>query len=695
MNLFDSISWRPIHLPMFLLVNIFIGLVVIDLSAQSHARAPKEKISRVDSIIMNASKLAMTNKDSSILLLKDLADDLENSDDDNTVDLGNIYHAMAEIFYMTTESRESIRYYNKSITFIQDEVLKAKYKLRVASNYIELGELDSAKVYLDVAEIVTLNSGRDIDKMFLYQTMSNYYKSKNQLITALDYQQKAYKSIRDIEGYEYAKISILRELGIIQNLIGNTEGALSYFNKGFELAREKELNLSMASMNRYLGDIYFKEKNYEEALKNYRTSLKHYLKNSNRTMQLVVGSNISRIYIFQNKLDKAQAVLDSMDQIKLDYEPIIFNYLFAKAEWAKTIKAFDQSKSFYTELIREARQNNSNRVVMYSMYGLSDCYRLEGDQLNSLKYYERYQALKDSVFSLNQTNILSDYEAKYQRANQEMQITELNLENEKQIQELVRRERQILFIGVLFLSILIIGLQLYFAYRSKLRYTKELGETNHTIAETLDKNKTLMKEIHHRVKNNLQVISSLLNLQSRQITDFEAKAAIVNSQNRIRSMSMIHQDIYLDEEIKSIDLGLYINNLVRNLSNSFKSESSGLKFNFKLDKTFVEIDDAIPIGLIYNELITYFIQSLKEEQSKGITVGLDNTDDHLKVTVSSDQLISEQDFLQDDNLGYKIVRSFTAKWKADIQTSEKDGYVVSIHIPKTKLLGQIRNSKAS
>ena len=113
-----------------------------------------------------------------------------------------------------------------------------------------------------------------------------------------------------------------------------------------------------------------------------------------------------------------------------------------------------------------------------------------------------------------------------------------------------------------------------------------------------------MKEIHHRVKNNLQIISSLLNLQARFIKDQTAVDAVQEGRNRVKSMALIHQKLYQQDNIEGIDMPEYIDNLMSSLVSSYKITNDRLTISKEVSPILLDIDTAIPLGLIINELLT-------------------------------------------------------------------------------------------
>lgn len=124
------------------------------------------------------------------------------------------------------------------------------------------------------------------------------------------------------------------------------------------------------------------------------------------------------------------------------------------------------------------------------------------------------------------------------------------------------------------------------------------------ILESLKEKDTLLKEIHHRVKNNLQIVSSLLNLQATNIKDTYALEIFKESQNRIRSMALIHEELYQTEKLSKINLESYITNLSNHLYKSYRDDLTYVNFEIKIDNVYLDIENAIPVGLIINEAIS-------------------------------------------------------------------------------------------
>jgi two-component sensor histidine kinase len=159
------------------------------------------------------------------------------------------------------------------------------------------------------------------------------------------------------------------------------------------------------------------------------------------------------------------------------------------------------------------------------------------------------------------------------------------------------------------------------------------------IRRSLREKEALLAEIHHRVKNNMQIISSLLSLQSRDIKDEKALSLIKNCEDRIISMSLVHEKLYLSEDLSRIDFGNYITSITAMLFQSYRVDSRIVNFTTHIEDAFFGVETAIPLGLIVNELISNAMKHAFPNNRRGdLTVELARSDkaDTYKLTVTDD-----------------------------------------------------------
>ncbi|HEY9670658.1 MAG TPA: PAS domain S-box protein [Waterburya sp.] len=201
--------------------------------------------------------------------------------------------------------------------------------------------------------------------------------------------------------------------------------------------------------------------------------------------------------------------------------------------------------------------------------------------------------------------------------------------------------------------------------------------TEDQIKASLLEKETLLKEIHHRVKNNLQVISSLLRLQSRQIRDKQALELFQDSQNRVQAIALIHELLYKSPNLSGINVQDYIQTLVGNLCRAYHTHQRAITFNLNVEPVELTIDTAIPCGLIINELVSNTLKHAFPENRGGeICVHLLHSDpDHFILSISDNGIGLDSDFdlLNTSSLGLQLVYRLTKQLEGGIEVNQEQG----------------------
>ena len=208
-------------------------------------------------------------------------------------------------------------------------------------------------------------------------------------------------------------------------------------------------------------------------------------------------------------------------------------------------------------------------------------------------------------------------------------------------------------------------------------HTRQLQEVKRNIAKELEEKETLIKEVHHRVKNNLQTVSSLLSLQSRSIADQKIQSLIKSSQNRVISMAMVHEMLYMREDITKIEYRTYINELINYLIKSVKGADSKVKVVIDVPEMELGIDTAIPLGILINETMTNALKyGIKNDDEGEIHIALRQEPDHTYVLMMGDNGIGFSEtvtFETSKTLGLKLIHNLARQLKGSIirDTSKK------------------------
>lgn len=215
--------------------------------------------------------------------------------------------------------------------------------------------------------------------------------------------------------------------------------------------------------------------------------------------------------------------------------------------------------------------------------------------------------------------------------------------------------------------------------------TTEAKLAEERIRASLREKEVLLKEVHHRVKNNLQIISSLIDLQSEYLHDEQSRAFFQDSQNRIRSMALIHQKLYQSDSLASIDLRVYIEELATHLFSTSVQDPVVILLKVDMEDISLGMDEAIPCGLIVNELVSNSLQHAFPDNRGGeIVLRCSNVDGWIELTVSDNGvgMPPDLDLGTTETLGLQLVTTLVKQLRGKIVvTSELGGTVISITFP--------------
>lgn len=204
------------------------------------------------------------------------------------------------------------------------------------------------------------------------------------------------------------------------------------------------------------------------------------------------------------------------------------------------------------------------------------------------------------------------------------------------------------------------------------------------LMNSLKEKEVLLKEIHHRVKNNLQIISSLLSLQSNYIEDKNSREMFLESQNRIRSMSLIHEKLYQSDSLSEIEFSEYIQELSSYLAVSYNLDSTYFKIITDVEKVKCHIDIAIPLGIILNELITNSIKhAFKDVENGEIKLQIGKNDTHLEIFYfdNGSGLPENYDVYNSGTLGFSLILNLAEQLNSEFSIEAKKHFSIKLFVP--------------
>jgi two-component system, sensor histidine kinase PdtaS len=297
-----------------------------------------------------------------------------------------------------------------------------------------------------------------------------------------------------------------------------------------------------------------------------------------------------------------------------------------------------------------------------------------GNYGQAYDYLLKSKTISDSIFAVNKAKLTQELEVQYQTQKKEadLRIKEENILFLHQRAELIRT----VTILIVALLAVIIGL-LFWLFRAKLKSNRLITHKNELLQQLVKDKSWLLKEMHHRVKNNLHTIMNLLEFQSVYLHD-DALDAIRNSQSRIFSMSLIHQKLYQsDDDAKTIDMASYIPELVAYLKDCF-GRRQNLHVNIHMDRSVIcYVEDAVPLGLIINEAVTNSMKyAFKNDQNGKIDITLRATGtDKYELIIADNGTGLSKDFNLDTatTLGFQLIKGLSEQLEAQLQVINEDG----------------------
>jgi len=304
---------------------------------------------------------------------------------------------------------------------------------------------------------------------------------------------------------------------------------------------------------------------------------------------------------------------------------------------------------------------------------LSNQYEAIGDLENALKYTKLFAETHVDFQYETIENLRNELQVKYETVKREETISEQETVISQQ------RITQFLYGGIAaLLAMIAIGL-LYFNNKRKAR-NEALSALNNELDKKNSQNELLLREIHHRVKNNLAIVQSLISLQSAKMEDSAGKDAMIASNSRVKSMGIIHQRLYQGSDLGSIEMQEYFQTLGEGLLDAYGTHER-VQIDVSMDKLDLDVDTAIPIGLIVNELLTNAMKYAFPEGRKGnIDVTLKQVDEHYLDLKVSDDGVGKQIGSQGDGFGSQLVSLLCKQLKGTVEEVDGLGTVIKMRL---------------
>lgn len=216
---------------------------------------------------------------------------------------------------------------------------------------------------------------------------------------------------------------------------------------------------------------------------------------------------------------------------------------------------------------------------------------------------------------------------------------------------------------------------------------KKRQEAEEYLKKSLAEKDVLLREVHHRVKNNMQIISSILSMQSRNIDEPKLKEVLQESQNRIHSMALIHENLYNNKSLANIMFSTYIKSLTGNIARTYSNIQTSVQFDYQIDIAYLPMDIAIPCGLIINELISNSFKYAFVNMSTGvISIHFKSLKDDEYILAVSDNGVgipAEVNIFKTKSLGMKILHKLVQQIDGELKSDFTNGTKFIIQFKST------------
>ena len=569
-----------------------------------------------------------------------------------------------------------------------------------------------------------------------YNNIGHCYKYLGDYEKALKYYFKSMEICENLQ--DSAGIAMLNNhLAIIYDYQGNYKMALDYYFKSLKINENLGIEEEIGAAYGNIGILFYYLEDYEQALIYQRRNLEMMQKTGEKRGEGIAYFNIGNIYERQGKYDLALENIQKGMQIRIETgekQGIATGYhnlglIYDKQEKSDlAVEMFDKGLALSDEIgykLGTAQNNVSLGIIFFragntslarsylekakrigTELGYPEIIRASAEWLSKVyassnNYHEAYQHMllfeemddsltsEENIKKITQMEMQYDFDKQEQARAFEQEQERIRHQEEMKQQKIIKTAFLIGFCLVAILAFFILR-----SYYQKKRANELLAEQkeeiqamNDMLKDSLDEKEVLLKEIHHRVKNNLQIISSLLNLQSHNITDETVKGAVKEGQSSVKSMALIHQVLYQSVRLSKINFQDYLEQLTSFIASSFNPADKNISAEVKADNIQLDIDTAIPLGLIVNELVSNAYKYAFNKQENG-EVHVEINKDHgvgymLRVSDNGSGLPEGMDINNTGSLGLKLVNILTKQLQGKLKVSNKNGAVFEITFKET------------
>lgn len=495
---------------------------------------------------------------------------------------------------------------------------------------------------------------------------------------ATDYFHRAihlYKLENDEESLSYC----YSQIGVCYFSQFQYNNANYYYKKSIELCRKLKLEIDLADVLVNQGITLTYLDKLPEAKRNFQQAIAIYNRQSDEEGLGPAYNSLAKIYYEEGDLDKATRYFKYAAAIAKKYENYynLTSSYNAVANCYLDRKDYQTAKEYALKSLNYAKESGAKERELFVHQTLSDVYFGLGEYKMAFESLSQYANMKDSIFTQEKSDALAEMQARFE-------VKEIRLTQQIQAE---KHSWQLLILIIVIFIILLISVFLFFLFRHKKRINALLEQKYEMTQLNLEQKEFMMGEIHHRVKNNLQMVHAILDLQARDLKDPESAKLIEDSLNRINAISLIHQKLYQTDNIRAVRMDEYLRELVDDLVHHFRREvSKQIQVRYELEDLNLDIETALPIGLIVAELVTNSCKyAFADQETPEIELRLNEQGKQLVLLVA-DNGTGKSGEQNGTNFGTKLIQTMSKKLKAELaETSSDQGLKTELFISNYKV----------
>ena len=532
--------------------------------------------------------------------------------------------------------------------------------------------------------------GTHLNRLISRVLFAKYFLAhrEGQFEQAIRYGQQAWALVRGTPDYA-AQARILLGLATTYGISQDVVSATRYFRQALALAQARHLPDPEAQALAGLGISAAIEHNHPLTLQYNNRALAIYRRIGATELYYHVLINQAICYQkLEQYTESEQAFREIIRYTERQHDAV--GLMYARINFSATLLRMGKlpaAEQVATQALREARTGPNRVYLQRGIYGtLAEIKERQGDYRLALEYQRNATAYADTLTNQERAKELVATETRYRTAEKQRQIAGLRAANERQ-----QRQLWWLLAGTLGLVGLMaaVGGQ-YRIIRRKNRQlqltTQLIEERNQRITEQANKLTLLMRELHHRVKNNLAIVASLLRLQSNRLTDAQAVLAVRESQQRVEAMALIHQSLYLNDEATIVDMALYVHNLAQYLARAYGYTAQNLRLEVAVEPLELDVDVAMPLGLILNELVTNaFKHALPQASEPALRIALRHAAGSTLVLEIEDNgpgILPGQQGPQTLSFGNRLVEALVQQLQGQLTAENRPGAYFHLRVHK-------------